>query len=86
MYTNIKGIINYILTRIPYKIDGIYRQIIFLRIIYGDAVYHSQGISSYMLSTLSGSMEFLESEEFMKIIKENPLANKKPISPPTKAK
>ena len=80
------GIVNYILTRIPFKIDGIYRQIIFMRIVYGDAVYHSQGISSYMLSTLSGSMEFLESEEFMKMVKENPLANKKPISPPTRPK
>jgi len=44
------------MTRIPYKIDGIYRQLIFLRIIYGDVVYHSYGISSYMFSTLSGSL------------------------------
>jgi hypothetical protein len=57
-----------------------------LRIVYGDTVYYSHGIASYMLSTLSGSMEFLESEEFMKLIKENPLVNKKPISPPTKPK
>lgn len=58
LYTTI-GIVNYILTRIPYKIDGIYKQIILLRIVYGDGVYHSCGMASYMLSTLSGSMEFL---------------------------
>ncbi len=39
-----------------------------------------------MLSTLSGSMEFLEGEEFLKMVKENPLASQKPISPPTKPK
>ncbi len=31
-------------------------------------------------------MEFLESEDFMKLVKENPLASQKPISPPTKSR
>jgi hypothetical protein len=39
-----------------------------------------------MLSTLSGSIEFLEGEEFMKLIRENPLKTQKPISPPSEIK
>lgn len=33
--------------------------LLFLRIVYGENVYYSMGIGSYMLSTLFGALEFL---------------------------
>lgn len=67
---NILGIVSYILCKIATKIDEIHTHLIFLRIIYGDKVYFTMGLGSYMLSTVFGALEFLESEQFMDLLDE----------------
>ena len=59
---NILGIVAYILCKIASKIDEIHSHLVFLRIIYADPVYYSMGVGSYMLSTIFGAIEFLESQ------------------------
>lgn len=46
--------------------------LVFLRIVYGENVYYSMGIGSYMLSTLFGALEFLESPHFRELIQHHP--------------
>jgi hypothetical protein len=46
--------------------------LLFLRIVYGENVYYSMGIGSYMLSTLFGALEFLESPQFRELIHHHP--------------
>lgn len=75
---NILGIVSYILCKIASKIDEIHTHLIFLRIIYGDKVYFTMGLGSYMLSTVFGALEFLESEQFMDLVNEK--KNKQPQS------
>jgi hypothetical protein len=41
---------------------------VFLRILYGDKVYYSMGLGSYMLSTIFGAIEFLESGHFWELV------------------
>lgn len=53
---NILGIMAYILCKIASKIEDIYMNLIFLRIIYGESVYYNMGVSSYMLSTIFGAL------------------------------
>ena len=56
---NIMGIITYLLCRMGQKIDEIEIQLLVLRLVYGDSVYFSMGISSYMYSTIIGGKEYL---------------------------
>lgn len=67
---NILGIIGYILCKIASKIDEIHTHLIFLRIVHGEKVYFSMGLGSYMLSTIFGALEFLESEQFRELVAE----------------
>jgi len=53
---NILGIVSYILCKISSKIEEIHSHLIFLRIIYGENVYFSMGVGSYMLSTIFGAL------------------------------
>lgn len=53
---NIVGIVAYILSRVPEKVEEISAMLLFLRIIYGDAIYYSMDISSYMYSTIWGAI------------------------------
>lgn len=73
---NILGIVAYILCKIASKIDEIQTHLIFLRIIYGDKVYYSMGMGSYMLSTVFGALQFLESNHFRELLAEK--KNKNP--------
>ncbi len=57
---NILGIVSYLLTRIPEKITAIHKITVLLNIVYGDNVFFTFGISSYMMSTICGSLEFLQ--------------------------
>lgn len=53
--------------------DEIHTHLIFLRIVFGENVYFSMGLGSYMLSTIFGAFEFLESEQFRELlVKEQP--------------
>lgn len=65
---NILGIVAYILCKIASKIDEIHSHLIFLRVIYADPVYYNMGVGSYMLSTIFGAIEFLESPEFQQLL------------------
>jgi len=49
------SIVSYILCKISSKIDEIHTHLIFLRIVYGDGVYYTMGVGSYMLSTIFGA-------------------------------
>jgi hypothetical protein len=69
---NILSIVSYILCKIASKIDEIHTHLIFLRIVYGDTVYYSLGLGSYMLSTIFGAFEFLETPEFTGLLTGRP--------------
>lgn len=59
---NIMGIIAYLLSKVTAKIDNIHTQMLFLRIVYGESIFYSMDVSSYIFSTIVGALEFLESE------------------------
>jgi hypothetical protein len=65
---NILSIVSYILCKIASKISEIHTHLIFLRIVYGETVYYSMGLGSYMLSTIFGAFEFLESSHFSDLL------------------
>ncbi len=64
--------------KIASKIDEIHTHLIFLRILYGEKVYYSLGLGSYMLSTIFGAIEFLESEHFRELLIEKKTKQKQP--------
>lgn len=61
---NIMGIVAYILSRIPEKIQEISIILLFLKMIYGEGIYYNMDTSSYMYSTIWGAIEYLESKKF----------------------
>ena len=60
---NILGITTFLLCRVSEKLQEIYIQLLFLRIIFGDNIYYGMDSSSYVYSTIIGAMEFMEKKE-----------------------
>ena len=58
------GIVAYLLCKIASKIDEIYTVLMFLKLIYGDVIFYGLDVASYMYSTLTGAIEYLESKDF----------------------
>lgn len=53
------GIVAYVLSRIPEKIEEISVILLFLRMVYGEGIYYNMDTSSYMYSTIWGAIEYL---------------------------
>lgn len=62
---NIMGIVAYVLTRISTKINDISTVLLFLKMLYGEAIYYSMDTSSYMYSTIWGAIQYLQTKKFV---------------------
>lgn len=50
------GITAYLISKVALKIHDIHLQMLFLRIVYGEPIYYSMDVSSYMFSTIVGAL------------------------------
>lgn len=61
---NIMGIVAYLLCKVVSKIDEIYTVLMFLKLVYGEIIFYGLDVGSYMYSTITGAIEFLEGKDF----------------------
>lgn len=58
------GIVAYLLCKVGEKIMEIYTVLMFLKLVYGEIIFYGLDVGSYMYSTLTGAIEYLESKNF----------------------
>lgn len=61
---NIMGIVAYLICKVAFKVDEISTVLLFLKLIYGEIIFYGMDVGSYMYSTISGAIEYLESKDF----------------------
>ena len=58
------GIVAYLICKVAFKVDEISTVLLFLKLIYGEIMFYGMDVGSYMYSTISGAIEYLESKDF----------------------